>query len=59
MSESSGNRAFVGYKIIEDKIKKDFILQKYNGSQIGWTYIRSFPTLEEAEKWVLDGIKRV
>lgn len=46
------------YKIMEDKVKGDFILQHYNGSQIGWSYVKTFPTLTSAEQWVLDGIKK-
>lgn len=61
LSESSGNIEIVSrpipeFLIKQDKIKGDYILQRYNGSQIGWTYIKSFPTMEAAEKWVLEGI---
>lgn len=47
-----------GYKIIEDKIKGDFIIQRYNGSNIGWTFVTCKPSRKEAEQWILDGIKK-
>lgn len=52
------NRGFPGYKIIQDHVKGDFIIQRYNGSQIGWTFVTSKNTMKEAEQWILDGIKR-
>ena len=51
------SRGFPGYKIIEDKVKGDFIIQRYNGSNIGWTFVTSRSSMKEAEQWILDGIK--
>ena len=47
-----------GYKIIHDKIKGDFIIQRYNGSQIGWTFVTTKGSRKEAEQWIIDGIKQ-
>lgn len=59
VAPSLGNRmSNTGYKIIQDKVKGDFIIQRYNGSQIGWTFVTSKNTMKEAEQWILDGVKR-
>lgn len=44
------------YQIIEDKAKGDFIIQRYINSTLGWTYITTKPTREEAVKWITEGI---
>lgn len=44
------------YKIIHDTAKGDYIIQRYINSVLGWTFVTTRQTLEEAEQWILEGV---
>jgi len=44
------------YKIIEDPVKHDFIIQRYINSVLGWTFVTTRSSRKDAENWILEGI---
>lgn len=50
------NRGIPGYMIIKDESKGDYIIQRYINSVLGWTFVTTRQTLEEAEQWILEGV---
>lgn len=43
------------YKIKHDKIKNDYVIQRYINSVLGWTFVTSKPSLIEAIDWIIEG----
>lgn len=45
------------YKIVIDEKMGDCIIQTYYGSNIGWSFVKNVPTLQDALDWINSGIK--
>lgn len=49
------SKAVPHYKIKYDKVKNYYIIQRYINSVLGWTFVTTQPSLEEAQNWIIEG----
>ena len=56
VSRQEDNMLVPQYKIIEDPVKHDFIIQRYINSVLGWTFVTTRSSRKDAENWILEGI---
>lgn len=43
------------YKIKYDRVKNDYVIQRYINSVLGWTFVTTKPSLKEAMDWIIEG----
>lgn len=43
------------YKIKHDRVKNDYVIQRYINSVLGWTFVTTKSSLKEAMDWIIEG----